>query len=92
MRKWVENRDGGKKRVFFPSVNRYRMFREWKEEAQRLGGRRLREMAIDVKQFELDRMVNMMRSFGWTVVKSEFAENRIIVQMEKVVKPEVPKA
>jgi ParB/RepB/Spo0J family partition protein len=49
-------------------------------------------MAIDVKQFELDRMINMMRSFGWTVVKSEFQDQRIIVQMEKVVKPEVPKA
>lgn len=48
-------------------------------------------MAIDVKQFELDRMINMMRSFGWTIVKSEFAGDRIIVQMEKIVKPEVPK-
>ena len=48
-------------------------------------------MAIDPKQFELDRIVNMMRSFGWSVVKTEFQGDRIIVQMEKVVKPEVPK-
>lgn len=48
-------------------------------------------MAIDIKQFELDRITNMLRSFGWTVVKSEFAGDRIIVQFEKVVKPEVPR-
>ena len=48
-------------------------------------------MAIDIKQYELDRIVNMMRSFGWAVVKTEFQGDRIIVQMEKVVKPEVGK-
>lgn len=48
-------------------------------------------MGIDVKQLELDRLINMMRSFGWTVQRSEFQGEKIIVTMEKVVKPEVPK-
>ena len=48
-------------------------------------------MAIDIKQYELDRIVNMMRSFGWSTVKTEFVGDRIVVTMEKVVKPEVPK-
>lgn len=46
-------------------------------------------MAIDVKQFELDRIVNMLRSFGWTVQKSEFIGDKIVITMEKTIKPEV---
>jgi len=42
-------------------------------------------MAVDARQLELDRMVNMARSFGWTVVKTEFVENKIVVTLEKVV-------
>lgn len=45
-------------------------------------------MGIDVKQFELDRVVNMLRSFGWAVVKSEIQADKLIVTMEKVVKTE----
>lgn len=46
-------------------------------------------MALDVKQFELDRVINMLRSFGWSVVKTEFQGDKIIIQMEKTVTPEV---
>jgi len=45
-------------------------------------------MAMDVKQFELDRIVNMLKSFGWSVVKSEFLGDKVVVTMEKVVKTE----
>lgn len=48
-------------------------------------------MGIDVKQFELDRIVNMLRSFGWTVQRSEFQGDKIVITMEKIVKAEVKK-
>lgn len=48
-------------------------------------------MAIDFKQFELDRVVNLLKAFGWSVVSSSFQDDKVIVQFEKVVKPEVPK-
>jgi len=48
-------------------------------------------MPIDIKQFELDRVVNMLRAFDWSVVKTEFQGNKIVIQMEKIVTPEVPK-
>jgi len=43
-------------------------------------------MAIDVKQFELDRIVNMLKSFEWFVVSSSFQADKIIVTFEKTVK------
>ena len=48
-------------------------------------------MAVDAKQIELDRIVNMARSFGWAVVKTETIEDRIVVTMEKKVAPAVAK-
>lgn len=45
-------------------------------------------MAIDKKQFELDRIVNMLKSFGWAVVKSEFQGEKILITMEKTVPKE----
>jgi hypothetical protein len=46
------------------------------------------KMAVDIKQFELDRIINMLRSFGWSVVESRFEGDKIIVRMEKIVKAE----
>jgi len=48
-------------------------------------------MAADLKQLELDRIINLLRSFGWAVVSSRFEGDKIIVQMEKIIKPEVPR-
>lgn len=48
-------------------------------------------MSIDLKQFEIDRVVNMMRSFGWSVVKTEKLEDKVTITMEKIIKAEVPK-
>lgn len=45
-------------------------------------------MPIDTKQFELDRVVNMLRSFGWNVTSSSFVGDKVIVTFEKVVKVE----
>lgn len=42
-------------------------------------------MGIDVKQFELDRITNAVRTFGWSVVKSEIAGDAVNTSMEKVV-------
>lgn len=45
-------------------------------------------MAVDVKQYELDRIVNMLKSFGWSVINSAFAGDKITVTFEKIVKVE----
>ena len=42
-------------------------------------------MPIDRKQFELDRIVTMLRSFGWSVVSSSFQDNKVTVTFEKIV-------
>ena len=43
-------------------------------------------MVTDTKQFELDRIVNMLKSFGWGVTSSSFQGDKIIVTFEKTVK------
>jgi len=48
-------------------------------------------MPIDMKQFELDRIVNMLKAFGWVVVSSRFEDNKIHVEFEKTVVTEAPK-
>jgi len=51
--------------------------------------RRGEMMATDVKQFELDRIVNLVKSFGWNVISSRFDEDKIKVELEKKVVAEV---
>lgn len=41
-------------------------------------------MSPDVKQFELDRIVNMLKSFTWTVVSSRIEGDKVIAQFQKV--------
>ena len=48
-------------------------------------------MAVDMKQFELDRVVNMLKTFGWAITSSQFLENKVVVTFEKSVSLEVPK-
>lgn len=45
-------------------------------------------MVTDPKQFELDRIVNMLKSFGWSVKSSSFSGDVINVTFEKIVKSE----
>ena len=51
-------------------------------------GKEVKDMPVNKKQFELDRIVNMLKSFDWAVVKSEFQGEKIIITMEKTVKKE----
>ena len=39
----------------------------------------------DLKQFELDRVVNLFRALGFTPTSSEFKDEKIVVSFEKVV-------
>ena len=48
-------------------------------------------MVMDVKHFELDRIVNMLKSFGWAVTSSQFVGEKIIVVFEKTVVSETLK-
>jgi hypothetical protein len=45
-------------------------------------------VAADIKQFEMDRMVNMLRGYGWVVVRQETSGETIRITCEKVIKPE----
>lgn len=42
-------------------------------------------MPIDLKQFELNRIVNMLKSMEWTVVSSGFQGDKVAVSFEKTV-------
>ena len=39
----------------------------------------------DLKQFELDRVVALFRAMGYSVVTSEFKDEKIVVSFEKVI-------
>lgn len=43
-------------------------------------------MSPDLKQFELDRITNMLKSFSWEVVTSRFEGDKILVQYQKDLK------
>jgi len=46
-------------------------------------------MGVDLKQFELDRIVNMLKAFGWRVVSTSTAGAMVTATFEKEVKPVV---
>jgi len=41
-------------------------------------------MVADLKQYELDRVVNTIKSFGWTLVSSSIGEDKVKVEFQKV--------
>jgi hypothetical protein len=45
-------------------------------------------MAVDVKQLELDRIVTMLKTFGWTVVSTSFEANKVVATFEKIIATE----
>lgn len=51
--------------------------------------RREKKMPTPQAQMELDRIVNMLKSFGWSVTSSKFEGDRVQVTFEKTVKTEV---
>lgn len=40
-------------------------------------------MAVDADRLDLERLQNLVRGFGWFMVKQEFTSEKIIVQLEK---------
>lgn len=40
-------------------------------------------MAVDLKQFELNRITNMLKSMGWSIVSSGFQGEKVVVSFEK---------
>jgi transketolase N-terminal domain/subunit len=48
-------------------------------------------MPTAIQQFELERIVNMLKSFGWSVITTKYDGDRIEATFEKIVKAEVPK-
>ena len=46
-------------------------------------------MVINIQQFELERVVNLLKAFGWSLVLSRFEGDKVHVEFEKVVKLEV---
>jgi predicted XRE-type DNA-binding protein len=48
-------------------------------------------MAIDMKKFELDRLINMLKAFGWEMESSRIEGDKVSVSLVKVIAAEVPK-
>jgi len=44
---------------------------------------------IDLKQLEIDRILNVVRPLGWTVVSTKREGDKVEVILEKIVKGEV---
>lgn len=42
-------------------------------------------MSPDLKEYELDRVINTIKSFGWTVVGSSIVGDKVNVEFEKMV-------
>jgi hypothetical protein len=40
-------------------------------------------MAIDLKQFELNRIVSLLKSMGWSVTSSGFEDSKVVASFEK---------
>jgi len=40
-------------------------------------------VAMDRDRLEIDRLGNLITGFGWKIVKQEFTEEKMIVQIEK---------
>lgn len=48
-------------------------------------------MVVDTKQFERDRIVNMLKSFGWEMVSTSTEGDVVKITFQKTIKAEVPK-
>ena len=49
-------------------------------------------MAVDMKRFELDRVLNMLRAFNWEMVTSSIEGDEVKLTIKKLVRVEAPKA
>lgn len=41
-------------------------------------------MSPEMKQYELDRVINTIKSFGWTSIGSKIEGNKVVVDFEKM--------
>lgn len=48
-------------------------------------------MPVDMKQFERDRIVNMLKSFGWEMVSTTSEGDVVTITFKKTIIAEVPK-
>lgn len=48
-------------------------------------------MPVDVKQFERERIINMLKSFGWEMESTSIDGDKLTITIVKTVKSEVPK-
>ncbi len=39
------------------------------------------------REMEVQRVKNLVESFGWTMTKQELGENKVIITLERVVEP-----
>lgn len=46
-------------------------------------------MGIDRKRFEIDRLYNIVKAFGWEMVSQQFVGDKIQLSLEKVVTEDV---
>ena len=46
-------------------------------------------MALDRDKLEVDRLNNLITGFGWRIIKQEFTEDKIKLQLEKDRSPNV---
>jgi hypothetical protein len=47
-------------------------------------------MSIDRMRFEADRLINMVKAFGWEMTSQQIVGDKIAVMIEKVVREGVP--
>ena len=48
-------------------------------------------MAVDLKQFERERVINMLKAFGWEMQSTSIDGDKLTITIVKTVKAEVPK-
>jgi len=46
-------------------------------------------MVIDRKRFEVDRLLNVIRAFGWEATSQQYVGEKIVLQIEKTVSGEM---
>lgn len=51
--------------------------------------RRFTDAEIPIRQFEVDKMNNLVRTFGWTAESTSIDDNMVVVDLSKTLEKEV---
>ncbi len=43
----------------------------------------MRQLAVDRDKLEIERLSNLITGFGWKIIKQEFTEDKIKLELEK---------